>query len=344
MKLREFLELRKTDGLFGVELEIEGENLPDHLPAAWRLTQDGSLRGNFPTQAAEYVMIKPMSLASANLNIKRLTDHLQEVGAKPLFSHRTSLHVHVNCQELTWEEYSAFLYTSLLMERVLLNFCGKSRVGNRFCLRVTDAEGYLDDLRRLFRTGFRYFMTGGGNVNKIKYSSINVAPSKEYGSVEFRGMRGTVDRQVITSWIEALNAIRSYAVALGSVEAVHSAFIKDDIHKFISDVLGAAYKDLSYKGMENDVRMCHSVLIELPYNVFKEKNEEIVNKAPRIQDTYVPKNLNQFIIDDLAPAEPRNERLPRARLVPGAIQWDVEPNLNIANGGNNPVYNVYLDL
>ena len=343
MKLREFLELRKTDGMFGVELEIEGENLPDHLPAAWCLTQDGSLRGNFPTQAAEYVMIKPMSLASANLNIKRLTDHLQEVGAKPLFSHRTSLHVHVNCQELTWDEYSAFLYTSLLMERVLLNFCGQSRVGNRFCLRVTDAEGYLDDLRRLFKTGFRYFITGGGNANKIKYSSINVAPSKEYGSVEFRGMRGTVDRQVITAWIEALNAIRSYAVALGSVEAVHSSFIKDDINKFISDVLGAAYKDLSYKGMENDVRMCHSVLIELPYNVFKEKNEEAVGNAPLIQDAPIPGNLNQFIFN-AAPLVRNKERVPRARLVPGAIQWDVEPGRIVVNGGNNLVYNDDLDL
>ena len=343
MKLREFLELRKTDGMFGVELEIEGENLPDHLPAAWRLTQDGSLRGNFPTQAAEYVMIKPMSLASANLNIKRLTDHLQEVGAKPLFSHRTSLHVHVNCQELTWDEYSAFLYTSLLMERVLLNFCGQSRVGNRFCLRVTDAEGYLDDLRRLFRNGFQYFITGGGNANKIKYSSINVAPSKEYGSVEFRGMRGTVDRQVITSWIEALNAIRSYAVALGSVEAVHSSFIKDDINKFISDVLGAAYKDLSYKGMENDVRMCHSVLIELPYNVFKEKKEEAVGNAPRIQDAPIPGNLNPIYYEPV-PIKPLKGFLPRARLEPGAIQWDVEPGRIVVNGGNNLVYNDDLDL
>ena len=343
MKLREFLELRKTDGMFGVELEIEGKNLPDNLPAAWRLTQDGSLRGNFPTQAAEYVMIKPMSLASANLNIKRLTDHLQEVGAKPLFSHRTSLHVHVNCQELTWDEYSAFLYTSLLMERVLLNFCGQSRVGNRFCLRVTDAEGYLDDLRRLFRNGFRYFITGGGNVNKIKYSSINVAPSKEYGSVEFRGMRGTVDRQVITAWIEALNSIRSYAVARGSVEAVHASFIQDDINKFISDVLGAAYKDLSYKGMENDVRMCHSVLIELPYNVFKEKNEEAVGNAPRIQDAPIPGNLNPIYYEPV-PIVPRKGRLPGVRLEPGAIQGDVEPNGIVVNGGNNLVYDDDLDL
>ena len=338
MKLREFLELRKTDGMFGVELEIEGENLPDHLPAAWCLTQDGSLRGNFPTQAAEYVMIKPMSLASANLNIKRLTDHLQEVGAKPLFSHRTSLHVHVNCQELTWDEYSAFLYTSLLMERVLLNFCGQSRVGNRFCLRVTDAEGYLDDLRRLFRNGFRYFITGGGNANKIKYSSINVAPSREYGSVEFRGMRGTVDRQVITAWIEALNSIRSYAVARGSVEAVHASFIQDDINKFISDVLGAAYKDLSYKGMENDVRMCHSVLIELPYNVFNEKKEEADGNAPRIQDAPIPGNLNPIYYDPVPIVPLRG--WPRARLDPGAIQGDVEPNGNMVN----MVYNDDLDL
>ena len=207
---------------------------------------------------------------------------------------------------------------------------------------MTDAEGYLDDLRRLFRNGFRYFITGGGNVNKIKYSSINVAPSKEYGSVEFRGMRGTVDRQVITSWIEALNAIRSYAVALGSVEAVHSSFIKDDINKFISDVLGTAYKDLSYKGMENDVRMCHSVLIELPYNVFKENKEEAVGNAPRIQDAPIPGNLNPIYYEPV-PIVPRKGRLPGVRLEPGAIHL-AHPDRIVVNGGNNMVYDDDLDL
>lgn len=51
-------------GDVGIEIEVEGKNLPKHFEKYWRVEADGSLRGE---DNAEYVLEKPSPLSKPNL-------------------------------------------------------------------------------------------------------------------------------------------------------------------------------------------------------------------------------------------------------------------------------------
>lgn len=107
-KVYMLLNKPRKAGLLGVEVEVE--TLKGELPrihddlAAWNVTHDGSLRG----ESAEYVFKEPLGP-------------------------RASVHVHVNVLEMTKQQLDNFLYSYLLLEDVLMSFCGEGREGNRFC-------------------------------------------------------------------------------------------------------------------------------------------------------------------------------------------------------------------
>lgn len=326
MKLQDFLRLDGVEGLFGVEIEIEGENLPEDIPKEWRMEHDGSLRGQYPRQCAEYVFRKPLDPTKAKLTINKLIKYLEQEEARPNFSHRTSLHVHVNCQQLDWEQYSAFLYTSLLMERVMLQYCGKGRIGNRFCLRVSDAEGYADDLLTLFTKGFEFFALGGGAPYKVKYSAINIAPAREYGSLEFRGMRGTLDKAVIFNWLTALENVYNFALEKGSVEKVHKFFVNSAIEDFYKEVLGGVSDAFYYKGAYDDIRLCHSLLIDVAYNCY---NKQAVPKDPVVEVNKINFDINQAQFNPLpaAPVIPDGWHPVREPVIRGPFVYNDELDL-----------------
>ena len=49
-KLYELLGKAPSEGTFGVEIEVEGDNLCAPTQG-WNITHDGSLRGRYPDQA-----------------------------------------------------------------------------------------------------------------------------------------------------------------------------------------------------------------------------------------------------------------------------------------------------
>lgn len=275
-KLYELLQINKHDGLFGVEVECEGENLAPP-PVGWKQEADGSLRGHYPDRSCEYVFNGPASLAASLRRIHSLGKALEN--SKLDFSFRTSVHVHVNVQELTWEQYLAMIYTSVIMENVLTKFCGDSRTNNRFCLRNEDAEQFLDVLDGLFKGGVRYLKRI--NQNDVRYSFINIAATTKYGSIEYRGMRGTVDREVLTPWIKALNNIRQFAIENNTPRKVHDLFVRSHPEEFAKNVLKDVFEYFNYPGLLEDMRRAFSLSLQLPYSFKEEVKQEIKPKNPR---------------------------------------------------------------
>ena len=143
MKLKEYLKAASIDGDFGIEIEVEGENLPTIRSNNWHTEKDGSLRG----ESNEYIITKPIKIDEVREAIEYLNKRLDKSVLN--FSFRTSVHIHMNMLECTHEEILNTVYTYLLIEEPLIKFCGKERKANRFCLRLQDADGIIDTLSML---------------------------------------------------------------------------------------------------------------------------------------------------------------------------------------------------
>jgi len=281
-KLFELLGCKLTTGTFGVEIECEGNNLVPVETDGWRTEDDGSLRGVFPNSRCEWVFKKPLPLAKAITAIATLAREQRKGNAKLDFSLRTSVHVHVNVQDLTEEQYFNFIYTYLLLEPVLLRYCGDVRRANRFCLSINDGEGLMDYISHLFQQGVKQI--GAIFENDVRYAAINIAATKKYGSLEFRGMRGTLDVDILSTWIMALNAIREYAMENENVHSIHDKFVRNSPTEFMRSVLGDVSADFEYAGMEGDIRNNFSITLELVYAYKpKEKAVPVQKEAKRVK-------------------------------------------------------------
>lgn len=250
-----------TPGVFGIEIEAEGNNLREVKNRFWRTEDDNSLRGEYPHSRAEFVLKNPIEPDQVKPALESLVKALE--GAEFDFSHRTSVHVHVNVQELTHVQVCNFIYTYLLLEEPLMTYCGKARKGNRFCLRLSDAEGMLDVIERMFSDGEGSHRVAGDNV---RYSAINLAALNKYGSLEFRAMRGNMDVGVITTWTEILYKLRSFAVQVNDPKAILALLEKFGAEMFMRNIMGDLYKVLAYPRMLKDVARSFSISLDLPHS------------------------------------------------------------------------------
>lgn len=307
-RVSEAIEVRKVGGLFGVEIEVEGANLPEDNVEGWVKHNDGSLRGNFPTSSCENVFAQPASLEVAKKRIADLA--AAHANSKLKFSFRTSVHVHMNVQDLLHGELSALVYLHVLLEPMLVRYCGSMRVNNRFCLRSLDAQAYLDDVHILVRSELGYSIQ---RINKeYRYSALNLASLPKYGSVEFRAMRGTMDLEVLGPWLDMLLALKTAARKFKNPQAVNELFTQLSFKEFVVHIFGPdLYAKLTYEGEEDEAILQHSISCEIPYRYV---NYDVEVK-PEKKAKAVPPKINWGEVQEvLAPAARRR-----------AIRVDVNP-------------------
>jgi hypothetical protein len=217
------------------------------------MKKDGSLRGGY-----EYVFKAPLPLDKAKEAITALSKNSAN-NAELSFSFRTSVHVHVNVLELTRPQLFSFLYLSHLLEGALVKYSGESREGNRFCLRMKDAEWKIDALKSFFSDrGVKKF-----SIEDMKYSAINLASLPLFGSIEFRSMRGTLDTEVLFPWLDVLYRIRDFAMHNSVTDIDRATRLNPEGIAF--EVFGEHFDKFKYEELSKDIKEAHCRMIELPY-------------------------------------------------------------------------------
>lgn len=274
-KLYEILGQNRIKGDVGIEIEVEGKALTDNVDPRWNATVDGSLRG----ENREYVLRKPLPVAEVKDVLESLQKNLKEAGSKLSFSFRTSVHVHVNVQDLTFPQYLNFLYAYFLLEEPLMTFCGKERKGNRFCLRLQDAEGMLDIYNKLFTRGEEAFHDIP--PNQVRYSAMNIEATMKYGSLEFRGMRGNLEVDVIETWVKALCYLREFAKSVDNPTKVYDLYAEMEAQGFMDHVLKELSPRFYYARVAKDVQRSFSLSIDLPFGYQRTHKEVEAPKAAK---------------------------------------------------------------
>lgn len=207
--IQEIMGLRKAVGDLGIEIETESREayaMPT-IPG-WRGTTDGSLR-DF---GIEYISKGPIKYSDLAPSLKNWKDGLGGIHRKLRSdSISTSVHIHVNMQELTPLKVLNFYLCSVLFENVMANFAGPDRIGNLFCLRTVDAEDQYDQIRRQVVRAQADNHLASAFGNNYKYSNVNTMPVGNFGSIEHRVMRGTTDINEILLWSQSLYNLREFS-------------------------------------------------------------------------------------------------------------------------------------
>lgn len=231
------LQCGRTDGKFGVEIEVEGSSLPRKgedkvFDIFWKEERDGSLRG---MENAEYVFRKPLSKeGTKEAIIGQLGRRYVEKNSTVDESLRAGVHVHLNIQSWMPLELMTFATTYYLLEDYFVHWSGAGRVGNHFCLRAIDAEGVIIKLiDACQKRDWRHL-----NTDDIRYASLNWNAMHKYGSVEFRSMRSTRKLEDILRWVELIDQLTVGAKKFGSPQDVIKAVSEfEGPERFIKHVM-----------------------------------------------------------------------------------------------------------
>ena len=223
----------------GLGIEVEVENVLGYSSegSLWQSKEDSSLRNN----GREFVTAAIQSQYAMDL----LLDLKKRLNKDISFSPRTSIHVHVNCLNLTQDTITKLLLKYLVLERDVFNWVGRAREKSIYCVPMLDSFHAQYNL-------FKDKILGG---DWYKYQALNLLSLQTLGTVEFRHMYGTLDENTLSAWIgiicelfnsvinreESVSELKDRICSLNST----SAYIQ-----FYRDTLGPL-GDVLYTGWEN---------------------------------------------------------------------------------------------
>jgi hypothetical protein len=269
MNVREHMHLNKTEGEVGIEIEVEGHNLELSDRTYWREEQDGSLRG----VNVEYVLRKPLPRDQVLTSLRSLKANWIKNKSKTDDTERAGVHVHVNAQELNIEELGTFICLYYCFETLLMRFCGESREGNLFCLRIKDAEGPIHALDSCLELENLMHL----HTDQVRYSSLNLKALRQYGSLEFRGMRSTSVLKDIYTWVRILLRIKDAAIRLQKPSRIAGRMSEDGVLHFMKEIFGDLTGELiKTDGYERevyeDMRRVQSLIFHKGWKKINEKD------------------------------------------------------------------------
>lgn len=235
IKVREAFDLHPTSGEIGVEIEVEGDSLPLRI-STWSAVGDDSLRG----ESREYVLREPLSMSGVRDSLDLLQKAYVQCESTIHDSVRAGVHVHINIQELTTLELYNYLTTYIILEDLLIKYCGEYREGNLFCLRTRDAEYLIQRLEQVASNK----MWNEFRDDLLRYASVNVCSIPKFGSLEFRAMRGTRDLNLIGDWAEILLNLRNECVKFDTPKDIVALLDEVGAESFCKQLLGTYFDEV----------------------------------------------------------------------------------------------------
>ena len=186
--------------IFGLEIEVENIRSSLLAPAYrsyWNVTGDNSLRNG----GVEYITL-PLKAFQIDKALQQLQQRSSRM--RPEFTERTSTHVHMNIRDLTIDQIYNLTLLYITVERLLCRWVGHDRDKNIFCIPLNNTNYYnaINALRGYPKETIR---------NWQKYTAYNLAPAGSKGTVEFRHLYGTWNREVINTWISMLSLLKQKA-------------------------------------------------------------------------------------------------------------------------------------
>jgi hypothetical protein len=159
----------------------------------------------------------------------------------------------------------------------MMNFCGENRKGNMYCLRRIDAE----EIQRVFEDAIIH-----NDINLLrydgKYSAVNFQSIFDYGSLEFRAMRGNLKPGILQPWFKALLSMREFATKFDNPKDLFMYIEQSGIIKFVREVFNtkALREAFLAPGWTLSTRDYHQELKYIPYLQEWHKIDDNIHNRP----------------------------------------------------------------
>lgn len=231
-----------ADYAIGIEVEVENAGNVNAIPrgSVWQLISDGSLRNT----GVEYITT-PIPARYAPQVLQQLMSQI--LNGDCCFSPRTSVHVHLNCQDLELHQVLDFMLLYTVYERLFYKFAGRGRIRNIYCVPITETDLMVELCEK------------GVGKSWLKYTGLNMCPLRTsrddgqgYGTLEFRHMHGTFNVEKLSIWINLITKLKSFTLANDTkyirelVSSMDDTFAFD---KLLFEIFGEHAGPLKYEGI-----------------------------------------------------------------------------------------------
>ena len=214
-------EYSTTDSARSVQIGFRsGQPITEY----WACTRDGSLR-NMGYEFVSHILWP--------YKVSRALDLVLPHVSRGVFSWRAGIHVHVDAADLDDEQLRSMAKLYAMLEPVIFEWEGTNRDQSRFCVPWYTCNAGV-------RSMFEAVASSAGSINDAfnrfgKYTALNMIPLCSLGTVEFRHMQTTEDKERIINYIN---------LCLGIVQAgrdnvdVLRLFSSSGTEAFIREIFG----------------------------------------------------------------------------------------------------------
>ena len=218
-----------------MELEIEKEGGFDGvsfkgLEQLGSTHEDGSLRDGIE------IVSNPLTPRELADFAEWYTKFAQRVPLR--LSPRCSTHIHVNVQDMTYEQFCSFLWLSVAIEPALMSLCSDLRQNNTYTVPVYKsanlASAWSDILYSL--TSGRRESGMAALRNAPKYAAIGGFRLRDYGTLEFRMFDAAPNGEVLMQYAQILESIYMMAIVTTQDE-LRSKKVRDGVLSILTPVI-----------------------------------------------------------------------------------------------------------
>jgi hypothetical protein len=231
--------------LLGAEIEVENcvkfyDQDSEPKAGYWTHKADHSLRNN----GREFVFAEPLYGADAVDAIDFICQKAYEYNWK--VSVLTGIHTHVDVREMEMNPFRNLCVVYSLTEPLIYNWVGDGRSRNIFCMPWYMAEGDLETISEVLKQKYSKEMSCAYISKLNKYSGLNFGSLTKFGTVEFRMLRTTFNKNRIIDWFNILLSLKKYAMSNAEVasDKLYNEARQKGAFQFACDVFG---KDLVSK-------------------------------------------------------------------------------------------------
>lgn len=292
-RICDYVNRTLVSGDVGIEIETEfrNEEIYNHShPPGWSRKSDGSLR----YLGLEWVSKGAFALGDVPTRVKKLCEFVN----RPVYSiipgsPRTSVHVHVNVGDLSPLQTITAATAYWLLENLLIKHCGEeTREGHNYCQRLTDVEAAVEMLLNDLKSQRPFF----GQMINFRYVSQNMSSIAKHSTIEYRGMRGLTDPDIISDWAISVHNLSRKALEFESPDKLFEWYERTPVASILDrlfplDSFKTALKTIpNWEGlMADNIDLVDSLAYA----------QDWPRWAKKIEDTYGP-NRGRNSIDPLA--------------------------------------------
>ena len=225
----------------GTELEIESVNSSGN--PGWSKVPDGSLRN----EGVEFVS-PPLPSSALIDGFKKIHATFVPYSEWPKFSERTSIHVHINCLDLSLAQTRQIILWYALFEPVFFAMVASNRKHNIHCVPLDQTH-----LSGVYKKGLMDMVEKWS-----KYTALNLCPLSTQGTIEFRHMEGHDNAEKFEWWLKTIENLWHYGQDAPLTRQVLS---NPDMVLTAFDVI---FKDAPVKNIRSSVlALCSDSLIDV---------------------------------------------------------------------------------